>query len=127
MKSIRYKLFGTMRNIDDCLDFLKKEKPLEVSLDLITDEYVSEMYIVKHFLGKYEWKFPNMTIKFEKVYDGCFHHETEKKQKLNVDNSNNRLEKDIKRIEKLNLKIKGKEKRFDYSMIYKQMVEQYGN
>lgn len=117
MRSVRYLLGGKPHNLDDCMDFSKNEKPLEVSLELITNEYVSEMYIIKHFLGIYEWKFPNLTIKFEKVYGGCFYHETEEKQKHNIKNSNQWLEKDIKKIEKLNITIQGKEKEFDYSML----------
>lgn len=118
MRSVRYLLRGKPHNLDDCIDFSKKEKPSKVSLDLVTDEYISEMYILKHFLGLYEWKFSNMIVKFDKVYGGYFFHETEEKQKSRIDNSNYRLKEDIKKVERLNITIENKEKEFNCSMAY---------
>lgn len=42
MRSLRYLLGGKPRNSDDCLDFSRRETPLEVSLTLNTEEIVIE-------------------------------------------------------------------------------------
>ena len=38
MRSIRYVLRGDAHNLDDCLDLLHREKPEEVSVELITKD-----------------------------------------------------------------------------------------
>jgi len=119
MRSVKYVLGGKPQNLDDCLDFSHKETPQKVSLNLTTDESTSEMYILNQFIGNYNWKFKNLTIEYKEIYGGCFFHEKEKRQKLSVDNANKRLEGYISRLEKLGIKVIGKEKRFDYSAIYR--------
>ncbi|MBU1204847.1 MAG: hypothetical protein KKA61_00250 [Nanoarchaeota archaeon] len=119
MRSIKYVFKGKPQNLDDCLDFSRKETPQEVLLELITNEYVSDMYILNQFIGNCSWKFNNLTVNYKEIYGGCFYHEKEERQKLSVDNANKRLEDYLSRLEKLGIKVIGKEKRFDYSAVYR--------
>lgn len=79
MRSIRYVLKGDPHNLDDCLDLSHREKPEEVSLELITNEMITEMHILKQLIGRYSWKFTNRNVQCEEVYGGCFAHETEQR------------------------------------------------
>lgn len=119
MRSISYVLRGNPRNVDDCLDLSLKENPVEVSLDLTVNKTVTEMYILKQFIGRFIWKFPNRNVRYDEIFGGCFAHETEKRQRKSIDNANFRLKNYLNRIENLDIDIIGKEKKFDHSLIYK--------
>ncbi|MDP2907154.1 MAG: hypothetical protein Q8O03_04395 [Nanoarchaeota archaeon] len=120
MKSIRYQIFRKKpHNLDDCLDFSVKKQPLEVSVELSVDEYVSEMYILKHLIGAYTWKFSDHNVKIEKIYNAFFYDKSEKNQMLSIDQANKRLEEDIQRMKRLNINLKDEGKKFDYSIIYR--------
>jgi len=119
MRSIKYVFGGKPQNLDDCLDFSHKETPQKVSLNLTANEHISEMYILNQFIGNYNWKFKNLTVEYKEIYGGCFYHEKEERQKLRVDDANKRLEDYLSRLKKLGIKVIGKEKRFDYSAIYR--------
>ena len=119
MRSIRYALGGNPHNLDDCLDFSLKENPIEVSLYLTTKEEATEEWIIRRLMGVYNWKFPNITVEYEEIYGGCFFHETVERQKFSIDNANCRLEYVLKEIKVLSIDVLGKEKRFDYSVVYR--------
>lgn len=53
MRSIRYVSRGDLHNLDDCLDKSHRENPEEVSVELITNEIIIEMYILKQLIGRY--------------------------------------------------------------------------
>jgi len=118
MRSIRYVLGGDPHNLDDCLDLLHREKPEEVSVELITNEMIAEMYILKQLIGRYSWKFTNRNVQYEEVYGGCFAHETEQRQGLSIDNANSRFNNSIRKIENMGIEVIGSDKSFKYSLIY---------
>jgi len=100
------------------LRFVSQGRPNRGLPGFDTVEAISEEWILKR-LGIYNWKFPNVTVRYEEVYGGCFSHETVERQKLSIENANCRIECILKKIQVLSIDILGKEKRFDYSVIYK--------
>lgn len=123
MRSIRYVLGGDPHNLDDCLDLLHREKPEEVSVELITNEIIAEGYILKQLIGKYSWKFTNRNVQYEEVYGGCFAHETDQRQRLSIDNANSRFNNSIRKIENMGIEVIGSDKSFEYSLIYQEDVK----
>ena len=123
MRSIRYVLGGDPHNLDDCLDISHREKPEEVSVELITNEIVAEMYILKQLIGRYNWKFTNRNVQYEEVYGGCFAHETDQRQRLSIGNANSRLEDSIRKIENMGIEVIGSDKSFEHSLIYQGSVK----
>lgn len=119
MRSISYVLRGNPKNLDDCLDLSLREKPVEVSLDLLTNETITEMYTLKQFIGRFIWGFPNRNVQYDEIFGGCFARETEKRQRKSIDNANRRLKNYLNRIKILGIDIIGQENKFDYSLIYK--------
>jgi len=119
MRSIKYVLKGKPQNLDDCLDFSHKETPQEGSLNLTADEYISEMYILNQLIGNYSWKFNNIIVRYKEIYGGCFCHEKEERQKLSIDNANRRLKDYLSKLENFGIDVIGKDKKFDYSLIYR--------
>jgi hypothetical protein len=121
MKSIRYVLTKKPGNTDDCLDFAKHHQVNFVLLTLETSERATEMYILRSLVAVFCWQFdcpelPKVII--EKCLGGCIFHESEKKQKIDVDNANTRLTKTLERLEGAGMQVTGRDQRFAYDVIY---------
>ena len=117
MRSIGYMFGGNPKNLDDCLDLSLRVKPLGVSVDLTTNEVVTEMYILKQLIARFMWRFSDRNIGHDMIFGACFTHETEERQQLRINNANRKLEGCFTRIERSHIDVLGKQKRFDYSLM----------
>ncbi len=70
MKSIHYMLTGKPGNLDDCLDFAKKNQSCSVSVKLETHQSVREIFVLIQYVAKLKWKCDGQEITHAKVlYD----------------------------------------------------------
>jgi len=117
MRSIGYMFGGNPKNLDDCLDLSLRVKPLGVSVDLTTNEVVTEMYILKQLIARFMWRFSDRNIGHDKIFGACFAHQTQERQQLGINNANRRLEGCFTKMERSHIDVLGKQKRFDYSLV----------
>ena len=116
MRSVAYIFGAKPRNLDDCLDFSLRVKPLAVSVDLSISEVVTEMYILEQFIARFLWSFPDVNISCDKVFGICFAHNTEDRQLSSVSEANRRLQACLEKIELSHIEVLGKQERFHCSL-----------
>ncbi|MBL8994155.1 MAG: hypothetical protein JNM63_12505 [Spirochaetia bacterium] len=117
MRSIGYVMGGRPSNLDDCFDQAKKKKPKGVSLELAANESVSQMFLVNRLNALFIWDFGEFRTVCEENLGGCFAHEGEERQKLSLENANERLAELLKKITKRGFKVAHHKKRFDASFM----------
>ena len=102
------------RNIDDCIDrFMRGFEVNKISLYLKKIKEPVESFVGIFLRGNYLWSFEDgLKVEYSVQYGGYLLHESEKRQKLSIDNANKRLEISLRRIEELGLEIDRKEKIF---------------
>ena len=109
MKSMKYtvmrilayftkgKIKALPTNETDCIHYSKfREKPIEISAELIEITPLHDTHYLKDYYGKFNWTFQNFFVKYEKRYASG----NERQNKKLARESEGKLERDIKKIEK---------------------------
>ena len=102
MKTLRYRLSGRPRNLDDCLDLVRKGRPARARLHLRIARTVSEMFSNRHC----RWR------------DFCgafFLCEPAPKRARQLRRANERLARRLKSLEDAGVVVAGRDSRFDAS------------
>jgi hypothetical protein len=95
-------------------------KPDKVSLTLSVHEIMTELYILEQLRGEYIWNFGSQKVQYEEVYGGFFMHESEHRKLLSIQKANKNLERSIQRLRDMGVSIEDSDRRFDYSLIWKE-------
>ncbi len=119
MKSLTYLFTGNPKYFYDCLDYACRKNFVEVSLELETTEIITAMAIGKQLVAMFDFKFSDRTVSCERILGGCLAQESENKQLKTLQKANGRLERYLEEIRSVCLEIRGADKRFDDSLIYK--------
>jgi len=115
LKSLRYVRGGRPRRLDDCLDLARSRPLAKVTLDLRTDELVTELRILRQFVGTYEWHFGHRTIRCEEVYGCSFLPAAEDAQISSIAAANARLRRRLEEIQRRGIEVNGADRRFEDS------------
>ncbi len=70
MKSIRYMLTGKPGNLDDCLDFSRKNQSCSISVNQETYTSIREVFFVIQYVAKLIWRFDAGTKAHEIILYG---------------------------------------------------------
>ena len=120
MRSLSYILTGRPGNRTDCIDYSQKVKPRKISIELMSNENVSDEFVAKNLFATYIWVFDRLVVTYEEPYGRCFQHEPYDRQCLSIDNANRRLAKALENLhQRTEMSIEGSDARFDYSLAYK--------
>ena len=120
MRSLNYILTGMPTNRTDCIDYAQKNMPRKISMELMSNENVSDEFVARNLFATYIWVFENRAVTYEEVCGRVFQHEPYDRQCRSIDNTNRRLERALENLrERMGMEIEGSEARFDYSLAYK--------
>ncbi len=119
MRSLSYILTGRPGNRTDCIDHARTHPPRKISIELMTQEILSEAFIAKTLFVTYVWVFESLVVTYEETYGRCFQHETHERQCVSIDNANRRLTKALENLqERTGMSIEGQDARFDRDLAY---------
>lgn len=110
-------LTGTPVNFDDCIDFSLKERPCEVSFDLVSSRGNVSEYIVQYLSANFKWKFSKCVVYCKKHLGLFLIWENKQKRGESIEDANKRLKHILRIIENEKTVVKGAEKKFDYTII----------
>ena len=110
MRSLNYMLFSIPENLDDYIDLSRKEKPLKITINLVTDELLNTRCLVKRLIAEFQWEFKGYQMRFEKVIGACFSSDSQQKQKLSIEKANKKLQRYFGIINELGVPVIGLEK-----------------
>ncbi|MCK4275838.1 MAG: hypothetical protein KAX78_04950 [Phycisphaerae bacterium] len=120
MRSLTYILTGRPKTRTDCIDYMQTHTPKKISIELMSQEVLSEAFISKTLFATYVWVFKEEVVTYQEIYGRCFQHETYERQCVSIDNSNRRLVKALENLrERTGLSIESQDARFEYSIAYK--------
>jgi len=112
LKSLRYILGGRPRTLADCLDLACGQLPDRVTLDVRTDELISEMGILHQFIGTYRWAFGDRETCCTEVY-GCLHLPVgERGRRSSLAAANGKLRRRLAEMRRRRIEVAGKDRRF---------------
>ena len=112
MKSIRYLLGGKPHTMADCLDRALKDPPGKVTLELMTDESITEMHICQQFIGVYCWHFRCGVVRCHEVYGSVFLPCSQEDHRAALANANRRLRRRLNKLRARGIKVPGGETSF---------------
>jgi len=115
MKTLRYRLSGRPRNLDDCLDLVRKGRPARARLHLRIARTVSEMFVREEFLGEYLLEFPDRHCRWRDFCGAFFLCEPAPKRARQLRRANERLARRLKSLEDAGVVVAGRDSRFDAS------------
>lgn len=120
MRTVTYILTGRPRNRTDCIDYARKHGLRKISIELMTHEQVSEVFVTKTLFAAYVWVFEDSVVTYEETYGRCFQHEPYEQQCVSIDNANRRLGRAIENLhERTGRSIEGEDQRFSYEVAYR--------
>ena len=112
MKSIRYILGGKPHTMADCLDRALKDPPSKVTLELMTDENITEMYIRRQFIGVYCWHFRSGVVRCHGVYGNMFLPCSQENRQAALTTANRRLRCHLETLRARSMRVLGAEASF---------------
>ena len=115
MKSLRYILGGRPHTVDDCLDLARSRPPAKAVLDVKTDDLVTELRVLRQFVGTYRWEFPDRAICCKEVYGCVFLPATDQDRRSSVAAANARLRRRLAEIQRCRVGMVGANRRFEDS------------
>ncbi|NBB94828.1 MAG: hypothetical protein GVY16_03720 [Planctomycetes bacterium] len=65
MKSLRYRLGGPPRTMDDCFDHSRRHRPRAVHVELDRSRFSGGPNIFIDLLGRFTWEFSDCTVRCE--------------------------------------------------------------
>ena len=113
MKSLRYIFAGQPQTLGDCLDLARTQSLNAVTLDLVVDKFVGELWILHELIGIYHWNFANRSVCCKELY-GCVSPSATKQQcRAALANANARLQRRIEEIHSRGIRTVGSDQRFE--------------
>lgn len=120
MRTLSYILTGRPRNRSDCIDYLQEHRPRKISVELMTNETVSEEFISRNLYATYVWVFEELAVIYEEFYGRCFYHEPYERQCVSIDNANCRLARALDELrQRSRAFVEGSKARFTHDLAYR--------
>lgn len=115
LKSLRYILGGRPHTLDDCLDLSRTQRPDKAILDVATDRFVTELCIVRQFVGTCRRVFPDREICCAQVYGCVSPPAREQEQKSCLVAANAKLQHRLKDVRRRGIEAPGSDRMFKVS------------
>ena len=112
MKSLHYVLGGRPHTLHDCLDLARSEPPDSVTLDVTTDELITELGILHQFIGAYRWEFGDRQIFCTEVYGCVSLPARERRQRSSLAAANTKLRRRLADMQRRGIEVAGADRRF---------------
>jgi len=116
-RSISYILGGEPKNRQDCVDYSSKQQVERIIAQLKVNEIIGEQFVCKQLYVSYVWMFNDIVVVYDEIYGAIYAHETQKRQKLSIDNANRRLDKILDSIRDRVCEIELNSKMFDHLLV----------
>ena len=112
MRSIIYVLGGKPCCFADCIDYMKNNKLINVSLDLKSSNEITENIIMRKLLGYFTWNYKDLIVTYEEQFGGIVESESEQRHAVSILNANRRLDRRVRDFNMFDINLINKDKRF---------------